>query len=82
MNFQPNKHRNIPRDITIYCNLVFKRPIQKAAGGRCGGKAHYLQGKEFINLHQGSLWNGSCMAVSHPHPPGLPSRWQMLAEVN
>lgn len=52
MNFQPNKHRNIPRDITMYCNLVFKRPIQKAAGGGCGGKAHYLQGKEFINLHQ------------------------------
>ena len=55
MNSQANKHKNIPRHITIYCNLVFKKPIQKAGGGwGQGGKAHYLQGKEFINLHQNS----------------------------
>lgn len=40
MNSQPNKHKNIPRDITIYCNLVFnKKPIQKAAKG---GEKHII----------------------------------------
>ena len=36
MNSQPNKHKNMPRDITIYCNLAFKKPIQKAARGEKG----------------------------------------------
>ena len=39
MSSQPNKHKNIPRDITIYCNLVFKKPIQKAAKG---GEKHII----------------------------------------
>ena len=59
MNSQPNKHKNIPRDITIYCNLLFKKKkiyclksLFKKQPGVGGGEAHYLQGKEFINLHQ------------------------------
>ena len=54
MNFQPNKHRNIPRDITMYCNLVFKRPIQKAAregvGGRVWGKGTLFTGKRIYKF--------------------------------
>lgn len=45
MKSQANKHKNIPRHITIYCNLVFKKPIQKADGLVAGGEGTLFTGK-------------------------------------